>query len=150
MKQVTIFTDGACLGNPGPGGYAAILRCNGQERVVQGSEPWTTNQRMELLAALSALDALNEPCEVEVVSDSQYLVLGMREWSVQWQARGWRNAKGRSIENRDLWEKLLDVAGKHRVTWTWVRGHSGHPENERCDRLANEAARSHSAVCVAI
>lgn len=141
MKAVTIFTDGACIGNPGPGGYAAILRCNGHEKVINGGDPKTTNQRMELMAAIIALSALKEPCAVEVVSDSQYVTKGMSEWIGRWQVRGWRNGQGRPIENRDLWEKLLNIAGKHQVKWTWVRGHNGHRDNERCDKLANEAAQ---------
>jgi len=141
MKAITIFTDGACIGNPGPGGYAAILKYNSHEKVLQGSDPKTTNQRMELMAAIAALSALKEPCAVEVISDAQYLVRGMAEWVRQWQAKGWRNGRGRPVENRDLWEKLVSLAGKHQVKWTWVRGHNGHPENERCDRLANEAAQ---------
>ncbi len=141
MKSVTMITDGACIGNPGPGGYAAILKYNRHEKVLQGSEPKTTNQRMELIAAIEGLSALKEPCAVELISDAQYLIRGMTEWLVQWQARGWRNAQGRPVENRDLWEKLHSLAAKHQIKWTWVRGHNGHPENERCDKLANEAAQ---------
>jgi ribonuclease HI len=141
MKAVTIFTDGACIGNPGPGGYAAILKYNSHEKILQGGDAKTTNQRMELMAAIAGLSALKEGCAVEVVSDSQYLIKGMTEWIKQWQAKGWRNGRGRPVENRDLWEKLTVLAGKHQVKWTWVRGHNGHTENERCDRMANEAAR---------
>jgi ribonuclease HI len=141
MKAVTVYTDGACLGNPGPGGYAAILKYLGHEKVLQGADPKTTNQRMELMAAIAGLNALKEACAVEVVSDSQYLIKGMTEWIKQWQAKGWKNGRGRAVENRDLWEKLTSLAEKHQVKWTWVRGHNGHPENERCDRLANEAAQ---------
>ena len=146
MKPVTIYTDGACIGNPGPGGYAAILRYNSHEKVVRGADPKTTNQRMELMAAIAGLGVLKEICAVEVISDSQYLIRGMTEWVKQWQAKGWKNGRGRPVENRDLWEKLVHVAGKHRITWTWVRGHNGHPENARCDRLANDAARRNRTV----
>jgi len=141
MKSVTMITDGACIGNPGPGGYAAILKYNRHEKVLQGSDPKTTNQRMELMAAIEGLSALKEPCAVEVISDAQYLIRGMKDWITQWQARGWRNAKGKPVENRDLWEKLHSLAAKHQIKWTWVRGHNGQPENERCDQLANEAAQ---------
>lgn len=141
MKAVTIFTDGACLGNPGPGGYAAILKYNHHEKVFTGHDPNTTNQRMELAGAIAGLSALKESCEVEVISDSQYLVKGMTEWITQWQAKGWKNAQRKPVENRDLWEKLIPLAAKHQVKWTWIRGHNGHPGNERCDRLANEAAQ---------
>lgn len=141
MKAVTIFTDGACLGNPGPGGYAAILKYNHHEKIFTGGDPNTTNQRMELAGAIAGLLALKESCAVEVVSDSQYLVKGMAEWIKQWQAKGWKNSQGKPVENRDLWERLIPLAAKHRVKWTWIRGHNGHSENERCDRLANEAAQ---------
>jgi ribonuclease HI len=140
MKVVRIFTDGACIGNPGAGGYAAILIYHSHEKVLQGGDPTTTNQRMELMGAIAGLSALREPCAVEVISDSQYLIRGMAEWVEQWQAKGWKNGRGRVVENRDLWEQLVSLAGKHQVKWTWVRGHNGHPENERCDQLANKAA----------
>ena len=141
MKAVTIFTDGACLGNPGPGGYAAILKYERHEKVLTGGDPNTTNQRMELAGAIAGLSVLKESCAVEVISDSQYLVKGMAEWIKQWQAKGWKNSQKKAVENRDLWEKLVPLAAKHQVRWTWIRGHNGHPENERCDRLANEAAQ---------
>ena len=150
MKSVTMITDGACIENPGQGGYAAILKYNRHEKVLQGGDSKTTNQRMELMAAIAGLSALKEPCAVEVISDAQYLIRGMTEWMVQWQARGWRNGKGRPVENQDLWKKLVALAAKHQIKWTWVRGHNGHPENERCDQLANQAAqRNRTAAHVA-
>ncbi len=140
MKAVAIFTDGCCIGNPGPGGYATILRHNGREKIITGHDPETTNNRMELMGAIAGLSALKRPCHVEVISDSQYLIKGMTEWIHGWQAKGWKNSERKTVENRDLWEKLLILAERHQVKWTWVRGHDGHPENERCDKLANEAA----------
>jgi len=136
---VEIFCDGACSGNPGPGGYGAILRCNGHEKELSGGEPHTTNNRMELTAALEALRQLTRPCSVTVTTDSQYLVKGMTEWIRGWQAKGWKNSKKETVLNRDLWEQLLEVCSRHSVRWVWVRGHAGHVENERCDLLAREA-----------
>ena len=137
MKQVTIYTDGACSGNPGPGGWGAILVYAGHEKELSGGERETTNNRMELTAVIEALSALREPCEVTLTSDSKYvidaLVLG---WAEGWRARGWRKADKSPALNADLWARLLDLVRIHRMTYVWVKGHAGHPYNERCDRLA--------------
>jgi ribonuclease HI len=136
MKKVTIFTDGGCLGNPGPGGWAAILRYGKHERAISGGEAATTNNRMELSAAICALQTLKEPCEVIIFTDSQYLRMGINEWIHSWRKRGWVTAKREPVKNADLW-KALDAACKpHRIDWKWLKGHAGHPENERCDALA--------------
>jgi len=139
LSEVEIFCDGACSGNPGPGGYGAILRCRGVEKELSGAEKQTTNNRMELTAALEALRQLTRPCKVTVTTDSQYLVKGMTEWFAAWQRKNWTNSKKEPVLNRDLWEALLDSVKLHNVSWKWVRGHNGHPENERCDALAREA-----------
>lgn len=136
---VEIFTDGACRGNPGPGGWGAILRYRGRERELSGAEPETTNNRMELTAAIAALQTLKRPCSVELVTDSQYVKQGITAWLPGWKRRGWRAASGQPVKNQDLWEQLDALTRIHRVEWFWVRGHSGHPENERADRLANLA-----------
>lgn len=136
---VEIFCDGACSGNPGPGGYGAILRYNGHEKEIHGGEPHTTNNRMELTAAIEALRRLTRPCRVIVTTDSQYLVKGMTEWVAGWQRRGWLNSKKEPVLNRELWEELVALASRHAIEWRWVRGHDGHAENERCDALAREA-----------
>jgi ribonuclease HI len=137
--KVEIFCDGACSGNPGPGGWGAILRFGGREKELSGGAPETTNNRMELTAAIEALAALTRPCQVVLTTDSQYLVKGMTEWLPGWQKRGWLNSKKEPVLNRDLWERLLALAGQHRIDWRWVRGHNGHAENERCDELARNA-----------
>jgi ribonuclease HI len=139
-KQVQVHTDGACLGNPGPGGWAALLEWRGIERELAGGEPATTNNRMELMAAIAALEALKEPCEVALSTDSQYLRQGITEWLPGWRRRGWKTAGGEPVKNRDLWERLDAAAGRHAVQWHWVRGHAGHPQNERVDRLARAQA----------
>lgn len=139
---VEIFCDGACSGNPGPGGYGAILRYNGHEKEISGATSQTTNNRMELTAAIEALKLLTRPCRVMVTTDSQYLVKGITEWIRGWQAKGWQNSKKEPVVNRDLWEELLVLTRTHSVTWQWVRGHAGHPENERCDCLARAALLS--------
>ncbi|MBD3242818.1 MAG: ribonuclease HI [Chitinivibrionales bacterium] len=141
MKKVTIYTDGACSGNPGPGGYGTILEYNGHRRELSQGYTHTTNNRMELRGVIAGLEALKEPCEVKVVTDSQYVANAMNKgWARKWQAKGWRrNAKERAL-NPDLWQRVLDLSDKHRVSFTWVRGHAGHPENERCDELAVAAA----------
>lgn len=137
MTQVEIFTDGACRGNPGPGGWGAILRSNGREREIYGSEPATTNNRMEMTAAIRALEALREPCKVTLYTDSQYLRQGITEWLANWKKRDWRTADRKPVKNKDLWLRLEELAAIHDVNWQWVRGHDGHPENERADGLAN-------------
>lgn len=136
MKEVEIYTDGACRGNPGPGGWGAILVYNGQEKELSGGDPLTTNNRMELLAAISALEALKEPCAVTLTSDSKYLVDGVSlGWLEGWRARGWKKVK-----NPELWQRLDELLHRHKVAFVWVRGHDGHPYNERCDKLATAAA----------
>ena len=141
MKHVEIFTDGACSGNPGPGGWGAILRYRGVEKELSGAEPETTNNRMELMAAIAALEALKEPVEVDLYTDSEYLKRGITEWLPQWKARGWKTAAKKPVKNADLWQRLEAAMAPHRVRWHWVRGHAGHAENERADRLAREAIR---------
>ncbi len=139
MDKVEAYTDGACRGNPGPGGWAAIL-CHGRhEKVLCGAEPNTTNNRMELMAAIRTLEALKQPCEVWLHTDSLYLKKGVTEWLPQWKARGWKTAGGKPVKNQDLWERLERAAHRHRVYWKWIPGHAGHPQNERVDALANQA-----------
>lgn len=142
LPEVEIFSDGACSGNPGPGGYGAILRYRGTEKELSGAVEETTNNRMELTAALAALRCLTCPCRVTVTTDSQYLVKGMTEWLAGWQRNGWKNSKKEPVLNRDLWEELVAAVAPHQVSWQWVRGHDGHSENERCDALAREAIQS--------
>jgi ribonuclease HI len=136
MKKVTIFTDGGCLGNPGPGGWAAILRYGKHERAISGGEAATTNNRMELSAAICALQMLKEPCEVTIFTDSQYLRMGITEWIHSWRKKGWVTAKHEPVKNADLWRALDAACKPHRMDWKWLKGHAGHPENERCDALA--------------
>ena len=133
---VTIYTDGACSGNPGPGGWGAILIAGAHERDLWGGEPATTNNRMELFAAISALEALKRPCKVELHTDSQYVRQGITEWISGWKARGWRTAAKAPVKNDDLWKRLDAARARHEVTWRWVKGHAGHPLNERADELA--------------
>lgn len=137
MKAVEAFTDGACRGNPGPGGWGAILRYQGREKELHGGERETTNNRMELTAAIEALKALNESCRVDVYTDSVYVRDGITKWLAGWQARGWRTAAKKPVKNQDLWMELADLVEKHDVHWHWVKGHAGHPGNERADELAN-------------
>ncbi|MFP4131033.1 MAG: ribonuclease HI [Thiohalospira sp.] len=137
--SVEIFTDGACRGNPGPGGWGALLRKGEHERELSGSEAETTNNRMELMAVIRALEALDRPCEVTVVTDSQYVQKGISEWLPGWKRKGWKTAAGKPVKNKDLWQALDAAAGRHDVKWEWVRGHNGHAENERADALANAA-----------
>jgi len=139
-KHVDIHTDGACLGNPGPGGWAALLRWRGQERELAGGEPDTTNNRMELMAAISALEALREPCDATLHTDSQYVRQGITLWMPNWVRRGWKTSGGDPVKNRDLWERLNVAAAAHKVDWRWVKGHSGDPDNERVDQLARVEA----------
>ena len=142
MKRVEAFTDGACSGNPGPGGWGAILRFNGKVKELSGGEAETTNNRMELLAAISALNALKEPCEVALHTDSKYVRDGISGWIHGWKRNGWRTADRKPVKNADLWQALLDAAQPHEIDWQWVKGHAGHPENERADRLASAAAEA--------
>ena len=139
MMVVEIYTDGACRGNPGPGGWGVLLRTNGVEKVLKGAEPHTTNNRMELMAAIMGLSALTRQCEIALYTDSQYVRQGMIEWLKGWKKRGWRNSKNEPVKNIDLWQQLDSIVSQHQVTWHWVKGHSGHPENDRADELANEA-----------
>jgi ribonuclease HI len=139
---VRIYTDGACKGNPGPGGWGALMKWNGHERELFGGEGNTTNNRMELLAVISALAVLTRPCEIEVFTDSQYVQKGIAEWISSWKRRGWKTADRKPVKNADLWMRLDELAGKHSVRWHWVRGHAGHPENERADGLANRGVLS--------
>ena len=138
-KFIEIFTDGACRGNPGPGGWGALLRYNDSEKELSGAVSQTTNNRMELTAAIKALEALNEPCRVCLTTDSNYVKTGIEQWIKDWKRRGWRTANKRSVKNQDLWQHLDQVVERHEIEWRWVRGHSGHAENERVDALANEA-----------
>lgn len=138
-KTVEIFTDGACKGNPGPGGWGALLRYNGAIKELKGAEPETTNNRMELMAAIEALRALKRPCKVSLTTDSQYVRKGITEWIHGWKKKNWKNASKQPVKNADLWKTLDELSQQHDIAWHWVKGHSGHPENERVDALANEA-----------
>ena len=140
MKHVSIHTDGSCLGNPGPGGWAALLRYGEKEREVVGGEAQTTNNRMELMAAIAALEVLTEGCEVTLHIDSQYVRQGITEWMPGWVRRGWKTAGGDPVKNRDLWERLHAATGRHKIDWKWVKGHNGDPDTERVDVLARNAA----------
>jgi len=136
LPQVEIFTDGACRGNPGPGGWAALIRSGKREKEISGGEALTTNNRMELVAAIEALNALRRPCQVELHTDSNYVRDGITRWIHSWQRNGWRTADRKPVKNSELWQQLLDAAERHQVSWHWVKGHSGHPENDRVDALA--------------
>lgn len=138
-ERVEMYTDGACRGNPGPGGWGVIMRYKGQEKTLSGGEALTTNNRMELMAAIAGLEALTRPCEVVITTDSQYVRQGITEWLANWKRRGWKTADRRPVKNVDLWQRLDAAAAPHRIDWQWVRGHSGHVENERADALANQA-----------
>ena len=142
MKRAILFTDGSCLGNPGPGGWACLLRCDSVETEFSGTEAHTTNNRMELQAVIAGLSALKESCAVTVITDSQYIQRGMTRHLPSWITRSWKNSRGVPVSNRDLWEALLRVSGRHEVTWTWIRGHGASAEQNRCDELAQTAARS--------
>ena len=138
---VEIFTDGACSGNPGAGGFGVILRCEDREKEISGCEPMTTNNRMELTAVIKALEALKNPCRVKLVTDSNYVVQGMTSWIFQWMRNNWKNSQKKQVLNRDLWEKLLSLSHLHDIRWEWIKGHNEHAENERCDKLARHAIR---------
>ena len=139
--KVVIYTDGACSGNPGPGGYGVILVFGKNRKEIKGGEPDTTNNRMELMAAIAALEALKRPCDVELHTDSQYLRLGITEWLRGWKANGWRTSAKKPVKNDDLWRRLDEASQRHHVDWRWVKGHAGHDENERADELAREGLR---------
>ncbi len=142
-QAVTIHTDGACLGNPGPGGYGAVLACNGARREIAGGRSLTTNNRMELLAVIEALSALERPCDVTLVTDSRYVHDAIeKRWLASWQKKGWVNAEKKPVKNQDLWRRLIPLLATHRIRFNWVRGHTGNPDNERCDVLARTAAGS--------
>ena len=136
---IEIFTDGACSGNPGPGGWGAVVRANQQEVELSGGAAQTTNNRMEMLAAIESLQKINQPCQITVYTDSQYLKDGITQWMANWKKNGWKTADKKPVKNQDLWQKLDELSGCHTLTWQWVRGHNGHPENERADALARRA-----------
>lgn len=140
LTHVEIFTDGACKGNPGPGGWGAILRVGSNEKELDGGEAETTNNRMEMTAAIEALAALKRPCRVDLYSDSKYMIDGITKWITGWKKRGWRTSDKKAVRNEDLWRALDEAVQKHEVSWHWVRGHDGHVENERADTLASDAA----------
>ncbi len=144
MKRVQLITDGACLGNPGRGGWAAILRYGDHKRELAGSSPQTTNNRMELTAAIEGLKALKEPCEVEIVTDSEYLKNGITRWIHGWKRNGWKSSAKKPVLNQDLWTELDRLVARHKVHWTWTKGHASHADNNRADELAAEAARRQS------
>lgn len=139
---VQAWTDGACLGNPGPGGWGVLLRYRGRERELSGGESDTTNNRMELMAAIQALETLDRPCRVAVHTDSRYVQQGIAEWLRRWLGNGWRTSDGKAVKNQDLWQRLASAVERHAVTWHWVKGHAGHAENERADALASAAAQA--------
>ena len=145
MKKVTIYTDGACSGNPGPGGWGAVLHCHKPlaKKEISGAEPNTTNNRMEMLAVIEALALLREPCEITIVTDRKYVCEAFQKgWLKNWQRNGWKTASKQPVKNQELWERMLDAIEPHKVTWEWIKGHAGHPENERCDEMAVEARMS--------
>ncbi|AWB67835.1 ribonuclease HI [Saccharobesus litoralis] len=142
MKKVYLYTDGSCLGNPGPGGYGAVLRYGKHEKELSQGYQLTTNNRMELLAAIVGLESLTEPCDVTLTTDSQYVKNGINQWIHGWKRKGWKTADKKPVKNVDLWKRLDEAANKHKVDWQWVKGHAGHAENERCDDLARDAASS--------
>ena len=143
MKQIIIYTDGACRGNPGPGGWGAVLRWNGHEKRLCGGETLTTNNRMELMAAISALEALKESSEAVLYTDSVYVKQGLTEWLKGWKAKGWRTADKKPVKNQDLWQRLDAAASRHSIDWRWVKGHAGDPGNELADQLANQGLEEH-------
>lgn len=141
MKQVEIHTDGACSGNPGPGGWGAVLMCNGVEKTLSGGEKNTTNNRMELMAAIRALEALRKPCQVELHTDSKYLRDGITSWLANWKRNNWKTASKKPVKNQELWERLDKAVQQHQINWHWVKGHAGNPGNERADQLATSAIK---------
>ena len=145
MTEVEIATDGACKGNPGPGGWGALLRMGAHEKELSGGDPNTTNNRMELTAAIEALNALVRPCKVKLSTDSRYVMDGLTKWVRGWQRNGWKTADKKPVKNAELWHELIAAAGRHEVEWVWVKGHAGHPDNERADRLASDAANAAGA-----
>ncbi|HEY0335213.1 MAG TPA: ribonuclease HI [Stenotrophomonas sp.] len=145
MKSIEIHTDGSCLGNPGPGGWAALMRYNGREKELVGGEAMTTNNRMELMAAIMALEALTEPCTIVLHTDSQYVRQGITEWMASWLRRQWKTAGGDPVKNRELWERLHQATQRHTIEWRWVKGHNGDPDNERVDVLARNQATAYRA-----
>ena len=144
LTPVEIATDGACKGNPGPGGWGAVIRSAGREKELSGGEPLTTNNRMELTAVIEALNALKRPCAVTLSTDSRYVMDGLTRWIHGWRRNGWKTADRKPVKNADLWQALIEATARHRITWQWVKGHAGHPDNERADKLACAAARAHA------
>ena len=142
LPHVEIATDGACKGNPGPGGWGALIRMGAREKALSGGEPLTTNNRMELTAAIEALGALKKPCRVTLSTDSRYVMDGLTKWIPNWRKNGWKTADRKPVKNADLWQRLLDATEPHRIEWVWVKGHAGHPDNERVDKLACAAAKA--------
>ena len=140
LPKVEIFTDGACKGNPGPGGWGAVLRMGDKEREISGGEKLTTNNRMEMMAVVEALNALKRPCAITLSTDSRYVMDGLTKWIKGWQRNGWKTADKKPVKNADLWQAMIEAAKPHRIEWQWVKGHAGHPENERADKLASAAA----------
>ena len=142
LSLVEIATDGACKGNPGPGGWGAVIRYGAREKDLSGGEPLTTNNRMELTAAIEALNALTRPCRVKLSTDSRYVMDGLTKWLKAWQRNGWKTSDRKPVKNADLWQALIAAAAPHRIEWIWVKGHAGHPDNERADKLASDAAHA--------
>jgi ribonuclease HI len=140
LPRVEIATDGACKGNPGPGGWGAVIRSGAREKELSGGEPLTTNNRMELTAVIEALNALKRPCAVSLSTDSRYVMDGLTKWIHGWRRNGWKTASKQPVKNADLWQALVEATARHRIAWEWVKGHAGHPDNERADRLASDAA----------
>ena len=142
MKEVELFSDGACSGNPGPGGWGIVVIADGVAKQLSGGEEMTTNNRMELLAVINGLESLKEPCKVTITTDSKYVCDAfLKDWLSTWEKNGWKTAGKKPVKNKELWEKLLELSHKHELLWTWIKGHAGHPENERCDKLAVEARK---------
>ncbi len=140
MKSVCLYTDGACFGNPGPGGWAAILVWGGHEKELCGAEQQTTNNQMELTAVIKGLEALKQPVSLEIITDSKYVMNGVTDWMARWKQNGWKTAARKPVANQGLWQRLDQLCGQHKISWQWVKGHSGHPYNERCDQLASQQA----------